>query len=703
MLRRTLPLLALALLVAAQGPPRELFCTTAGELGLAGEHPALMFAVFEKGSWRPAAAYIEPENVTFVIVPAVTRNDTDPAKAVTRGSLPPPVLRNDTVVCFETAPGRPAVPPPAPGLLIAVQKGKAEYHVFVARAVDVDNPANFTIAWPGRPEGRRPDKVEKIDRRPPARERPQPQAEVQQVSTLSYWAAFKLYRLTTQALSPGSCLSTAFDVPDGTNQAAVVLTGGTTPGTYSYQIYNNWNPASRWSGAVTVASGSPQTVVAWLPSGRAQYTVQICNKNSQTATVYASALVSVANSQYFRNDVIRTPRLGIYFTSMYYCETFGICPVNTHVINPAKGYFVVPGFYVDAASYVFIDVYVEALKESAVSNTVYVYWGGLYIGSIPGYDSGNSKIYRGTITVPSNLFMYIVPTYGLGGALSIGPFIFYLNTPYELEVKMAVRRPQELAPAGDGRVYNTVVRRFRESFLFLDERSFIADLDYVQGAGGTGHFVVTTKPVTDIGTSPWAKYAYVSFYVRFFDSNMNPIKITYWSSTPVNTTSWWGTVLSQIPIVSVVLQIYDLIKSTVDGLKKASAGFPVIGYVTFAMDAIVSAAQASITVERYDPYTLKITLYTGWYDKDPLVAKAGVDLLGYPSYVAVTRVDYLPVKPYASWVTVFSVDRPVLPYTSMGAWGGGGSVVYFPYRTLTCGVQESVGYTVDVCNSAYYR
>jgi len=703
MLRQVLPLLVLALLVVAQGPPKELFCATAGELGLAGEHPALLFAVFERGSWRPAVAFIEPENVTLVMVPAATKNQT--ADAVRYGSLPPPVLRNDTVVCFEAAPGRPVAPPPAPGLLIAVQKGKAEYHVFVARAVDVENPVNFTIAWPGRPEGRRPDKVEKIDRRPPARGggRLQPQVEAQQASTLSYWAAFKLYRLTTQSLPPGGCVSTQFDVPDGTSQAAVVLTGGTTPGTYFYLIYSNNNPSIRRSGTVTVTPGSLQTVVAWLPSGRAWYTVQICNLGSQTATVYASALVSVTNSQYFRNDVIRAPRLGILFVDPRYCEIYGICPVNTRVLDIRRGYFVVPGFYVDAASYIFIDVYVKVPKASAISDRAYVYWGGLYIGSIPGYDSGNSKIYQGTITVPSDLLMYILPTYGLGGTLSIGPLIFYLNAGYELEVKMAVRRPQELAPAGDGRVYNTVVRRFRESFLFLDKRSFIADIDYVQAGGGTGHFVVTTKPVTDIGTSPWAKYAYVSFYVRFFDSNMNPIEILGAGATPVNTTSWWGTVLSQIPIVSVALQIYDLIKSTVDGLKKASVGFPVIGYVTFAIDAIVSAAQASITVVRYDPYTLKITLYTGWYDTDPLVAKTYLDLAGYPSYVAVTRVDYLPVEPYASWVTVFSVDRPVLPYTSMGARGGGGSVVYFPYRTLTCGAQESVGYDTSRCNPAYYR
>ncbi|MGB9705513.1 MAG: hypothetical protein ACPL3C_08685, partial [Pyrobaculum sp.] len=299
MLRVVLPLIALAMLVIAQGPPRELFCAGAAELGLAGENPNIMFTVFEGGSWRPAAAYIEPENVTFVLVPAVARSNTDPAEAVTRGALPPPVLRNDTVVCFEAAPGRPAAEPPAPGLLITVERRGAVYHVYVSRAGDVDNPANYTLAQPGRPEGRRPDGIELVDRRPAARGRgkPQPEAGIQQVSTLSYWAVFKLYRLTTQSLQPGACVSTVFDVPDGTSQAAVVLTGGTTPGSYSYLIFSSWNPSQRWSGAVSVLSGRPQTVVAWLPAGRAQYTVQICNQNSQPAAIYASALVSATNSQ----------------------------------------------------------------------------------------------------------------------------------------------------------------------------------------------------------------------------------------------------------------------------------------------------------------------------------------------------------------------------------------------------------------------
>ncbi|MEM1572324.1 MAG: hypothetical protein QXN64_09375, partial [Pyrobaculum sp.] len=86
MLRVTIVLLAtLAIVVLGQGPPRELFCASAGELGLAGEGPGLMFAVFERGAWRPAQAYIEPENVTFLLVPLLTRNDTDISKAAVPG------------------------------------------------------------------------------------------------------------------------------------------------------------------------------------------------------------------------------------------------------------------------------------------------------------------------------------------------------------------------------------------------------------------------------------------------------------------------------------------------------------------------------------------------------------------------------------------------------------------------------------------
>ncbi|MEM4422770.1 hypothetical protein [Pyrobaculum sp.] len=698
MLRVTIVLLAtLAIVVLGQGPPRELFCASAGELGLAGEGPGLMFAVFERGAWRPAQAYIEPENVTFLLVPLLTKNGTDVSKAAAPGKLPPPVLRNETVVCFEAAPGRPAVSPPAPGLLIVAEKGGAKYHVFVARAEDVENPANFTLALPNKAEGRKPDKVELVDKRPPrGGKKGQPEADAQSVSSLSYWAAFKLYKTSTQ-LAAGQCASTAFDVPDGTSQVAVVLTGGTTPGAYQYTIYNTFNPSQRWSGTVYVLQGSPQTVAAWLSSGRAQYYVQICNVNSQTAAVYTSVLLKAQNQQYFRNDVIRTPRLYIYTYLPTYCNNYGLCPSNTHVIYQ-NSYFAIPGFYVDAASYIFLNIYVKVPKAAAPSGPVVVYWGGIPVATLYGYDSGNSKIYSGEVVVPESYLMHLLPTYGQGGVISIGPFTIYANAAYEVEVKAAVRRPQELAPAGDSRVYKTLVRRFRESFLFLDKRAFIADLDYAQSSS-PGYFVISTKPFKDIGTSA---YSYVRFYVKFYDKNMNPAYVSGGEASSVYTSSWWGDLLGKIPIISLILQIYDLIKSSIDALKKAVASFPIIGYVTLAMDAYVQAAQASVTVEKVDYNTLRITLYTGWYN-DPLTARIYFAIVGDLYYVAVTGVEYFVPEPYFPWITVFSVDRPVLPYTSYGYAEYTTVTTYFPYRTLTCGVQEAGDFHPELCDPAYYR
>lgn len=676
-------------------PPRELFCASAGELGLAGEGPGLMFAVFERGAWRPVQAYIEPENVTFLLVPLLTKNGTDVSKAAARGKLPPPVLRNETVVCFEAAPGRPAVSPPAPGLLIVAEKGGAKYHVFVARAEDVENPANFTLALSDKAEGRKPDKVELVDRRPPrGGKKGQPEADAQSVSRLSYWAAFKLYKTSTQ-LAAGQCASTVFDVPDGTSQVAVVLTGGTTPGTYQYTIYNTFNPSQRWSGTVYVLQGSDQTVAAWLSSGRAQYYVQICNRNSQTAAVYTSVLLKAQNQQYFRNDVIRTPRLYIYTYLPTYCSA-GLCPRNTVVYQ--NSYFAIPGFYVDAASYIFLNIYVKVPKAAATSNPVVVYWGGIPVATLYGYDSGNSKVYSGEVVVPDSYLMHLLPTYGQGGVISIGPFIIYANAAYEVEVKAAVRRPQELAPAGDSRVYNTYVRRFRDSFLFLDKRAFIADLDFISGTG-YGHFVISTKPIKDIGTSA---FSYVRFYVKFYDEYMNPVYVVGDGALPVYPSSGWDDLLGKIPIISLILQIYDLIKSSIDALKKAVPGFPIISYITSAMDAYVRASEASVKAERVDPYTLRITLYTGWYN-NPLTAWIIASPVGLPYYFAVTGIEYFVIEPYFPWITVFRLDKPALPYTSYGYVEYMTNTTYFPYRTLTCGVQEAGDFRPELCDYAYYR
>ncbi|MCU7787110.1 hypothetical protein ODS41_04105 [Pyrobaculum sp. 3827-6] len=689
MLRVVLPLIALAMLVIAQGPPRELFCATAGQLGLAGENPNIMFTVFERGSWRPAAAYIESENVTFVLVPAVARNNTDPAKAVVRGALPPPVLRNDTVVCFEAAPGRPAAVPPAPGLLIAVERRGAVYHVYVSRAGDVDNPANYTLAQPGRPEGKRPDKIELVDRRPAARGRgkTQPEAGIQQISTLSYWAAFKLYRLTTQSLQPGGCVSTVFDVPDGTSQAAVVLTGGTTPGTYSYLIFNNWNPSQRWSGTVSVLSGQPQTVVAWLPAGRAQYTVQICNQNSQPAAIYASALVSASNSQYLRNDVVRmTPS----WIPQYICTTACI-PFNNW-LKSSNNYLAVPGFYVDAASSITVSINLRVPK-SATTGTVYVYWGGLYIGSLSGgTDPSNPSymVFSGTLTVPQSLYTALLPTYGLGGVISIGP----LNPPdgSYLAVTVAVRRPVELAPAGDS-LYNMPVKVVKESLVVTNTKAFITDLEATASYGIA--LAISTKP---FNTPRDSSYSFIRMTVNALDASLNPVQLSGATSGIVVTSgsSW---LLESLPFLSLVMSIYDLAKSTIDALKNAVQSFPIIGFVTLAIDNFVQTASASIKVWT-SGNSVTVELYTGWYN-DPLVANVTVAAATRPTYLYISRVEY--TTPYYPWYTVYSVDGPALPNTSIGTIPQGGQISYFPYRTLTCGAQESRIPKSWNCINDYFR
>jgi len=676
-----------AALLYAQEPPREVFCASAGELGLAGESPVLMVTVFERGSWRPAAAYVEPENVTFLLVPALTRNDTDLSRAVARAALPPPVLRNDTVVCFEAAPGTPSAEPPAPGVSIAVEKGKAKYHVFVARAADVENLAYFNLAWPGRGEGKRPDRVERVDRRKPPRAEKPPEAKIEQVSPLAYWAAFKLYRITTRSLPPGGCVETYFDVPEGTGDASVVLTGGTTPGVYSYVITYVGTGFTK-TGSVTVYQGSPQTVVTWLGAGRATYKVRICNQNSQVAAVYASALVRVANSQYFRNDVIRTTRT---YIPLYICNPTGCVPLNEW-LKTGSNYLAVPGFYVDAASGIVISVYLRVPKR-ATSGTLYVYWGGLYIGSIVGQADprdSNYVIFSASLTVPQVLYPYLLPTYGLGGAISLGPLNDVGGS--ELFINVGVRRPMELSPAGDG-LYRYPTKIFKESLLVVNTRAFIADLEAVGGFGIA--MVISTKPFESVGQS---SYTTIRMTVKALDSGLNPVPAAA-GTTGVVVTSGSSWMLETLPWLSLVLSIYDLAKSTIDALKGVVQTFPAIGYVTLLLDRAVQAAAASVKVTS-SGNAITVELYTGWYN-DPLAANVTVIFPHPPTYVFVSRLEYS--TPFMPNTVVYSADGAALPFTTIGSLPQAGQTTYFPYRTLTCGAQEYAIPSGFKCVNEYFR
>lgn len=297
--------------------------------------------------------------------------------------------------------------------------------------------------------------------------------------------------------------------------------------------------------------------------------------------------------------------------------------------------------------------------------------------------------------------MYLLPTYGQGGVISIGPFTIYAKAGYDVEVKMAVRRPQELAPAGDSKVYAAYVRRFRESFLFLDKRAFIADLDYAQGIN-PGYFVISTKPIKDVGIAPRSANSVIRFYVKFYDENMRNINVIDGVGTRVSASLSWSDI-GHNPVAAVAYVMYEWIRSMVDLLKEAVLSFPVVGYMAFTVDAYVRATQASVKVEKADKETLMIQLYTGWYDV-PLETVILYGLYARPYYFAVTRVEYLSLDPDGGrWITVFSVDRPALPYTSCGYVEYVTNATYFPYRTLMCGVQEAGSFNPGRCDYAYYR
>jgi hypothetical protein len=220
----------------------------------------------------------------------------------------------------------------------------------------------------------------------------------------------------------------------------------------------------------------------------------------------------------------------------------------------------------------------------------------------------------------------------------------------------------------------------KESLVVTNRKAFVADLDIIPGSGRL--LVISTKPFDKIGTS---SFTTIRFSVKMRDANLQPLYVVAGTSGIVATSgsSW---LLESLPILSQVISIYDLIKSTIDALKKAAQSFPIIGYITMGLDTFVDIASASIRVSNAGD-TVTVELYTGWYNS-PLVANATVFISQDPTYVFVSRVEYI-VHDYRWSETIYSVDGPVLPYTSFGATPQGGSNSYFPYRTLTCGAQES--------------
>ena len=710
-----LVVLAFAVLAYGQSPHQApipevgFICATAGELGVAGEPPVLAFSVFEKGVWKPADAFVEPENVTFLLVPLLTGDK--PEKGVVTGQLPPPVLKNETVICFKPGRGTPRAKPPAEGKLAVLKKRGEVYHVFITRPEAAPH-ANFSVAQMGKPQGERPDEVKTEGALPKSKPRGGGgEATAQMVIGMTYWASFKLYSSFNKVLGLGQCAAFEFDVPAETADTALVLLGGTTPGTYNYYVekWQNGAKTATFTGQTTVYSGSPQAIAVWMGGGRATYKGRICNPYLSSATIYTAVLVKVNNQQqYLRQDTTKMPKTAIHLSTLFDSNP----PANTMLLK--NSYVAVPGFIVDAASQITIDVYLRVLKSKA-SSTLYVYWGPLYLGSVTGYtDPSNSNylIFSTRITIPADLYMYLLPTNGLGGVISIGPVDASSGFDAEVQIWTYVQRPVELAPAGDYLYTNYYTKRFRETTLvFYDvvgsappQVAFMADLEYIAAPNGGHVITLNTKPLVIGSWTGKTNYVRLRYYIKGFDSNLRPVDFSVHVGQVYKSGS--DILLEILQYISSALSYYDLVKSTLDALKRAGAQFPLIGYVTLLLSSYVSSVSTDV-IGYYDAGKGEAVLefYTGGYN-EPLTTQWSLT----PSVlvldtVVVTGVDLgLCDSISCRWVSIFRADGLLTPITTLGPGSVSGYVNVFPYRTLTCGAQEvpHVQY-VDRCLRQYFR
>jgi len=695
----------------------NMFCATAGELGVAGEPPDLAFAVFEGGVWRPARAYVQPENVTFLFVPLLVGNKTNIQEAALAGQLPPPRLRNDTLICFEAARGIPPVKLPAAGLLVVLEKGSTKYHVFITR-IDAATPANFTILSLGPLGGDKPTRVTKQGSlpRPVPRQVPKEttQREVEpflysSTTSLSYWASFKLYKAFGKDLAPrgyqGRCVSFTFDTPAETSDAAVVLIGGTTPGTYSYYIVKRQGrDMAVWGGSVQAYSG-PNSAFIWLGPGRANYRVEICNENSYTARIYVTALLMVSNQpQYLRIDTIKMPRAYIYIPGL-----FEGLPINNYLLQ--NSCFTVPGFYVDAASNIVVDIYLRVPKYVA-STTLYVYWGPLYLGSISGRQdplNRNYLIFDARLYIPRSLYWYILPTNGLGGAISICPIDARYPFSASIRVWMYNERPVELAPAGDSFYVEYLNKRLKETTLIFTSHSasriaYSVNLEFMRYAEGNAFGITATR--FDLGYTQL--FGKIRYYIKTYDSSLNEIFVSAGATQVYTTGSGWR--VESLQYVSLVLSLYDLAKSTIDALKRVASGFPVIGYITLLLDSFASQSQASLSAWTTDAgKTLVIQLNIPLSDQ-PLSGYVHVSFDRRPYLMEVVKVEVSAppcwIDTPSCWVTVYEGSR-LMPTTTTGnvfiPLSAASMPSQFPFRTLTCGAQEFRVVSALRCINDYFR
>ncbi|WP_333638662.1 hypothetical protein [Pyrobaculum aerophilum] len=611
------------------------------------------------------------------------------------------------MICFKAGRGSPRAKPPVEGKLAVVKRQGMVYHVFITRA-DAAPHANFSIAQMGRPHGERPDEVKTEGALPKSVPRGGGEATAQLITGMTYWATFKLYKAFNKTLGLGQCAEFEFDVPAETADVALALLGGTTPGTYGYYVekWQNGVKKATFTGTTTVYSESPQTIAVWMGGGRATYKGRICNSYLSSATVYTAVLVKVSNQQqYLRHDTTKMPKIGIHLSTLFDSKLLE----NTRLLK--NSYVAVPGFIVDAASQITVDVYLRVLKSRA-SSTLNLYWGSLYLGSVTGYtdpSDSNYLIFKARVTIPDNLYMVLLPTDGLGSVISIGPVDASPGFDAEVQIWLYVRRPVELAPAGDQLYTSAYTKRFRETTLIFYDVvggpsgiAFMTQLEYMEWPRGY-RIVLGTQPLVIDGWTGKSNFIGLRYYIKAFDSNSRPVRITAGTDGIVYK-SGSNTLLEMIRDVSTALSFYDLAKSTIDALKKTTASFPVIGYVTLLLSSYVDTVSADVKVYYPDLYTAVLEFKTGGYN-EPLSTVYLLSFEGPADTNVVTRVEVGRCDSISCyWMPIFSAEGPALPITTLGHVGTSSSFNAFPYRTLTCGVQEIPhSQDPDYCLRQYFR
>jgi len=685
----------------------QYVCATAGELGIAGRSPLLQFMVWD-GGWKPVEAYVEGVDALFVPAPLARGNEATISRVAQRGVLPPGVLGNETLICFKPGSGISEWPRDTPrGLLVAYKAGGVDGHVLIVDVADVDGPAQPLVA------AMLPNnftKVQVVERRwvegPAGRA-----VELAQVgalpSPISYAASFSLRSFFGAQLSPGELRCSYFDVPSETSYVAVYFKPGTDPGTYYYEVKRNGALAS--SGVVSY-SGGPFGTALWASEtgGRATYLLCIQNKDDATRSVSAAVYLYVRNQvNIVRDDAYYTNVIDVDMSTSQW---------RSHRTYNTYLYF--PGYVdIDAASV--IQIYVSALfnqeavrRDSQGRYYINVYWGQLYMGTLYGISTASGVKFEEVLTVPTSLYWIITNTRGYNGTILIGPFN-YPTYPVKgsARVDVFVERPVELANASSAVLIHYATVRLRADASYHDVMpwssgfkgvSFKTRVEFVF-SGSAGHkLVVSVNPYKWNNVENDIRYRTITITVKGYDQYGNPVKFNAGGQFDLNAQSSTGQLARLIEWASIILQGLDLGKAVVDYLAKAPSSFPIVSFITIALDAYVNAIQEKGTVQiSPDGTIMKIGVYIGGVN-GPIFGVIPLSVSTSGMYTL--KVDSIMFDGY---VEVVQGSR----FAAAGSAYSPRVLIYdFPFRTLTCGFQEAGLYSgsipvarLTVCNVEKYR